>query len=200
MHFVTESASSLREQKRSETSRRIRLCAQRLADDRGLDGFTMDDLAEAAGVSRRTLFNYFPGKVDAVLGEIVEIPQTARDEFVAGGPTGRLLDDVAVVARTVLAAEERNAESLVLGRRLLTTNHRLFQAAHERFELMAVEFVDLVLEREGADFGAPRARVLLALLGALLDAALLGYIEGSEDRSIVELFDANLAAGRALFS
>lgn len=197
---MVESASNLRELKRSETSRRIRSCAQQLADARGLDGFTMDDLAEDAGVSRRTLFNYFPGKVDAVLGEVVEIPQAAREQFIAGGPSGRLLDDVAVLVRFVLAADEQDRESLVLVRRLLTTNHRLFVAAHERFELMAAEFVELVLEREGTAFGASRARVLLAILGALLDAALLGYIDGSDDRPIAEVFDANLAVGRELFA
>ena len=66
---MTESAISLREQKRWETSRRITLCAQRLTDAHGIDGFTMDELADAAEVSRRTLFNYFPSKTDAVLGE-----------------------------------------------------------------------------------------------------------------------------------
>ena len=45
---MTESATSLREQKRWDTSRRITLCALRLTDQHGLDGFTMDDLAEAA--------------------------------------------------------------------------------------------------------------------------------------------------------
>ena len=55
-------------QRKLVTSERITLCAQVLADEHGLDGFTMDELATAADVSRRTLFNHFPGKVDAVLG------------------------------------------------------------------------------------------------------------------------------------
>ena len=36
--------------------------------EHGLDGFTMEQLAERVGVSRRTLFYYFPAKDDAVLG------------------------------------------------------------------------------------------------------------------------------------
>lgn len=32
----------------------------------GFDGVTIDDIADAAGVSRRTFFNYFPGKEDVV--------------------------------------------------------------------------------------------------------------------------------------
>src|SRR5262245_7061502 len=75
LHFVTHSAS---EDRKSSTARRITVCAQRLTDERGFDGFTMDDLAEAAGLSRRTLFNYFPSKADAVLGAGPELD----DEFI----------------------------------------------------------------------------------------------------------------------
>ena len=57
-----------RADKRALTARRIVLCAQELTLEHGLDGFTMDDLAQRAEVSRRTLFNYFPSKDDAVLG------------------------------------------------------------------------------------------------------------------------------------
>ena len=58
MHFMTPSASPTR---RERTLAMIVQRARELTDRHGLDGFTMDDLAEAAGVSRRTLFNYVPG-------------------------------------------------------------------------------------------------------------------------------------------
>ena len=60
----------------------------------------MDDLADAAEVSRRTLFNYFPSKADAVLGPAHEIPDADSGRFVAGGPTGRLVDDLVQLARS----------------------------------------------------------------------------------------------------
>ena len=83
-----------------------RVCAQRLTDAHGLDGFTMDELAEAAEVSRRTLFNYFPSKIDAVLGEHPEISdRRARRRSVAGGPHGNLVEDLAELARAALAGQ-----------------------------------------------------------------------------------------------
>ncbi len=199
MHSMTESATSLREQKRWETSHRITLCAQRLTDERGLDGFTMDELADAAEVSRRTLFNYFPGKVDAVLGEIPEIPEDVVATFCSGGPHGNLVDDVAELARAVLATKQHDRDEVVLGRRVLTGTPRLLTAAHERFEAITEEFAALVLEREGQDFSTERARLLLRVLLALLDSALQSYLDG-EDRPLVEVFDANLASARQLFS
>jgi AcrR family transcriptional regulator len=64
---MSQSATS-REERRQATSYRISVCAQQLTEQHGLEGFTMEELAEAAGVSRRTLFNYYPSKIDAVLG------------------------------------------------------------------------------------------------------------------------------------
>src|SRR3546814_4951087 len=57
----------------------------------------MDELAEAAEVSRRTLFNYFPGKLDAVLGPGPELGNSHLETFQAGGPTGEFLQDTKVL-------------------------------------------------------------------------------------------------------
>ena len=200
MHFVTESATSLREQKRWETSRRITQCAQVLTDRHGLDGFTMEDLASEAGVSRRTLFNYFPSKTDAVLGEIPEIPDAAVEAFRAGGPHGNLVDDLAELAHLVLAVKQPKRESIELGRRVLTRDPRMLAAAHQRFELISQEFAALVLERVGDGYEAFRARLLLRLVLTLFDSALESFVQEDESRALVDVFDEHLRAARALFT
>src|SRR5215510_13401720 len=124
MHFMTESATSLREQKRWETSQRITVCAQVLTDEQGLDGFTMDELADAAEVSRRTLFNYFPSKTDAVLGEHPEIAPAVLETFVAGGPHGDLIEDLAELARSALAAKDTDRATFGRVRRIMCDNPR----------------------------------------------------------------------------
>ncbi|MDP3890466.1 TetR family transcriptional regulator, partial [Nocardioides sp.] len=80
-----------REARRHATAHRITQRAQELTLEHGLDGFTMDELADAADVSRRTLFNYFPGKIDAVLGAIPQIDPELLAVFRAGGPHGDLV-------------------------------------------------------------------------------------------------------------
>ena len=200
MHFMSKSAISLREQKRWDTSLRITQCAQRLTEAHGIDGFTMDELADVAEVSRRTLFNYFPSKTDAVLGEAPEISEADLATFVAGGPHGDLVDDVAELARIALAAKRTDRESLELGRRLLHANPRLLACAHERFEAVAEEFAGLVLEREGPEYGASRARLLLRILLALFDAALFELVEDTTGRTLVEVFEDQLLAARSLFA
>lgn len=59
---------SLRERKKAETWIAIHEAAASLAQQRGLEQATVEVIAEAAGVSPRTFFNYFPTKEDAVLG------------------------------------------------------------------------------------------------------------------------------------
>jgi len=200
MHSMGESATGLREQKRWVTSRRITLCALRLTDQHGLDGFTMEELAEAAEVSRRTLFNYFPSKVDAVLGEHPDLPEEALAAFLSGGPHGNLLEDVAELARAALSDTPPDRESVELARRVLIAHSRLHAAAHQRFEDLTDECAARVSEREGVQYGADKARLLLRLVLALLDAALDVFIEEGETRTVVEIFDEQLRSARALFA
>jgi AcrR family transcriptional regulator len=201
MHYMSESATamSLREQKRWETSHRITTCAQELAAEHGLDGFTMDELAEAAEVSRRTLFNYFPSKTDAVLGAEPEVPEADVATFRAGGPHGTLLDDLAELARKSLETKQVDRASVERARRLLRSEPRLLAAAHDRFESITDAFAELVLEREGAGFDPAHARLLLRLVLSLFDVALDAFV-GAGDRTLVEAFDEQLAAARALFA
>ena len=59
---------SLREQKRLKTRLRIEDAATRLVDERGFADVTVEEICDAAGISRRTFFNYFDSKDSAVLG------------------------------------------------------------------------------------------------------------------------------------
>lgn len=163
----------MRAERRRATERAIHLAALRLTDAHGLDGFTVDELAAAAGVSRRTLFNYFPGKLDAVLGPEPELTEEVLAVFRAGGPTGRLADDLGTAARDVLSAQGLGREEIELGRRVLLREPRLLAAAHARFEEVAEDLAEHLLAREGADFGAERARLLLHVCVSLYDASLL---------------------------
>lgn len=197
MHYMSESAMSLREQKKVETAHRITLAAQVLADKHGLDGFTMEDLAEAADVSRRTLFNYFASKTDAVLGPEPEVPEADVEAFRTGGPHGNLIDDLAELARAALSTKQLDRPAVERGRALLASEPRLLAAAHHRFETITEDFTELVLEREGAGFDPARARLLLRLVLSLFDVALDAYMADG-DRTLVEAFDEQLAAAREL--
>jgi TetR/AcrR family transcriptional regulator, regulator of mycofactocin system len=51
---------------------------------RGFDSTTMDDIAAALGLGRRTLFRYYPSKNDVVWGEFDEVLDRLRTELRSG--------------------------------------------------------------------------------------------------------------------
>ena len=51
-----------RERKRRQTRERIESVALSLFLERGFDGTTIEDITEAADVSKRSFFDYFPSK------------------------------------------------------------------------------------------------------------------------------------------
>jgi AcrR family transcriptional regulator len=66
---------SMRERKRAETHARIQAEAMRLFLKHGFDAVTLDDIAAAADVSRRSLFHYFESKEEIVFSTKAEFPQ-----------------------------------------------------------------------------------------------------------------------------
>ncbi len=61
------SRAGLRERKKSATRQALHEAAVRLAVERGVDHVTIEAIADAAAVSRRTFSNYFSGKEQALL-------------------------------------------------------------------------------------------------------------------------------------
>ncbi|MGB3439293.1 MAG: TetR/AcrR family transcriptional regulator [Actinophytocola sp.] len=62
-----EALETLRTRKKAATRQSLHEAALGLAMEHGLDGVTVEDIADEAGVSRRTFSNYFSNKEDAVL-------------------------------------------------------------------------------------------------------------------------------------
>ena len=195
LHYVIKSATD----RRVLTTDRITLCAQKLTDESGLDGFTMDDLAAAAEVSRRTLFNYFPSKVDAVLGLFPTLDPEAVDVFCAGGPDEDLVHDLRTLVLPLLRTELLERDVLARGRRIMLANPRLIARAHECYIDISAQIVEHIATREGPTFAALRARVAVSVLAALFDSALEEYLVDDDERHFAFHFDESLRTARSLF-
>ena len=77
---MEDPGGGLRARRREATYAALTAEARRLTAERTLSGFTVEEIADAVGVSRRTVFNYFQTKEDAVLGVRDDDPLTEHRE------------------------------------------------------------------------------------------------------------------------
>lgn len=79
-----ESPGWVRRKRATHTA--LRKVALELALEHGIDAVRVEQIAERAGVSTRTFFNYFDGKDDAVLFELFTAVEEELDAFAVADP------------------------------------------------------------------------------------------------------------------
>jgi AcrR family transcriptional regulator len=94
---TAEAPVSLRERKKLATHRLLRRAALELVAERGLTNVTVEDIAEAADVSPRTFFNYFPSKEAALFGGDPERAAELRERIATEAPGQPALEALRVV-------------------------------------------------------------------------------------------------------
>lgn len=93
---------SLRERQRLHTLHEIHAAALHLVESDGLAAATVDAIAERAGISRRTFFNYFATKEDAVLGtRPPTVPADALTQFFEDESTDRFTRTVRLIVAII---------------------------------------------------------------------------------------------------
>jgi AcrR family transcriptional regulator len=186
--------------KRALTAHRITASAQQLVLEHGLDGFTMEQLAERVGVSRRTLFNYFPSKDDAVLGGPPSMDEELLRTFSAGGPTGHLVDDLAAIVLAILRDSPETREDAARGRQVMVENPRLIALAAERLRQSVESCVVHAEKREGGHFDRRRLDVAIGLVLVCFHIAMERYLDDDVETDLSSLFTASLATARDLLA
>ncbi|NNM47972.1 TetR/AcrR family transcriptional regulator [Knoellia koreensis] len=101
----TAAPEGLRARNRAQTARRLEEAAWEIVAERGFEAATADAIAERAGVSRRTLFNYYP-RVELVLQEPMrEAIAGLVDRFLARPSTETMRESLAAILTEPLEAE-----------------------------------------------------------------------------------------------
>ena len=95
-----EPRASLRERKKLATRRSLRRHALDLVARRGFAHVTVEDIAEAADVSPRTFFNYFPSKEAALFGADPDRAASLRERLVREAPGAPALEALRIVIGT----------------------------------------------------------------------------------------------------
>ncbi|GAB2508755.1 TetR/AcrR family transcriptional regulator [Nocardia heshunensis] len=192
-----EPAIGWREQKKLRTLLELCTAARRLAVERGLDAMNVDDVAKAAGVSSRTFFNYYETKLDAVIGPVGEIGTPAsRAIFIAGGPTGVLIDDLTVLYASAYEPEDEARENISLVTQLIKSEPRIlggFIAAGVRHEAALTELLDA---RSGEPTPPEFASLTAGLMSALTTRAAMSLATDPNRSLAAALREQSVLAAR----
>jgi AcrR family transcriptional regulator len=104
----------LRERKKQQTRETIERVALELFAERGYDETTLAEIADAAGVSTRTIFAYFPGK-EAILFATMQTMRDALVQALAERPAGT--DALTALREFILSsAHDKTEQEHKLGR------------------------------------------------------------------------------------
>jgi TetR/AcrR family transcriptional regulator, regulator of mycofactocin system len=162
----------------STTRRKLQQIALDLFSERGYDEVTVEALAAAAGISRRTFFRYFPSKADALMGDFDGDVERLRAALHDSDPGLPVMD---AVRRAVVAANAYQPQDLPALRQLLelqSSHPALLAAATLHYERWQVAIAEFAAER----LGLPADDLMPQVIGrTAFGAAYAGFVSWLRD-------------------
>jgi AcrR family transcriptional regulator len=156
-----------RERKRRQTRERIEQAAMALFLDRGFDGTTIEDITDAADVSKRSFFDYFPSKE-----EVVFAWQDSFADSLAAAVAERPVDEpvVKVVEAALTSAVMAALDPQSLALHDLIRETPVLSARHQlKYTKLEQKLSEALLARTG---GNDAEQLRIRLLSAVVVGAL----------------------------
>jgi AcrR family transcriptional regulator len=167
----------LRERKKERTRETIARAAHALFAERGYHATTLNDIAQAADVSTRTIFAYFPSKEDILFSDFPLMRRTLA-RALADRPAGE--DTLETVRKFILASRKFETSDLDEQLHFCITNDDTLRS-HMRARIAQLEelIAPAIAEDLAAPANDPRPQIVAASLTAAFDA--LSDHSGSSD-------------------
>jgi len=184
--------SGLRERKKLQTRRAIAETARALFVERGFDAVKVAEIAEAADVSQKTVFNYFPTKEDLVFWRLA-----AFEEEILGAIRERAPGESALAAfrrfvltpRGLIDDDDPAAREALLGlTRMITASPALLAREQQVFLAFTDSLARLLAEETGAQAGDIEpwvvANAMMGVHRALVDLSRARVLAGATTNEI----------------
>jgi AcrR family transcriptional regulator len=178
----------LRERKKQRTRETIARAARQLFAERGYHATTLPDIAEAADVSTRTIFAYFPSKEDILFSDFT-LMKNALAEALAERPDGQ--DALETVRTFILSLHKAEESELDEQLRLCVANDETLRS-HLRARIAQLE--EMIAPEIARDLDAPATDPRPQVVAASLTAAFNALSERGEGSRAKPKSAADLAA------
>lgn len=160
----------LRDRKRRETRAMIAGVAMRLFAERGFDRVSVADIAAAAGVAEKTVYNYFPVKAEMFFDEAHDVLAELLAAVRYRGAGQSALDAVRtfITGRAEWAAGRRPAQPTARFRQIIAESPALQAQQRLMFGRYETALADLLVEETGAPKGSAEPfTAAVALVGVI---------------------------------
>ena len=159
-------APGLRERRKQETRQAISDIATQMFADRGFDGVTIAQVADAAGVAKMTVTNYFPRKEDLVFDQAGAVIRQLADVIAARAPGESMLAAIRRdYAEAVARAEVTIGLSSPAFARMILSSPALIGRVREILDQREQALGDAIAAETGTD--GPQQRLVAALLASV---------------------------------
>lgn len=185
--------SALRAMTREAVRQRIADAAIELFDEHGYDKVTVDQIADAVGISTRSFNRYFPNKEDVVLGDGIKWGETIRDILAARPDEEPVWDSLRAAFDALLETADTSDERRKRVMRVLMSTPALRAHNLEKHLAWASMLTPMVTERLRGTDCEYRAETLVQASLACFDIALVRWAEPEETRSPSTLLAAAFA-------
>lgn len=183
---------SLRERNKARTREELVDVARRLFAERGFAEVTIDEVADEAGVSRRTFFRYFDSKEDVLLADNAVLLDRLVSGLAARPPSEPVLTSVRTALLGLSEDYEADRERMLVGARIMADAPSVTARALELQVEWEAAIARHVAGRLHADMGELVPRVVAASAIAATRAALATWLASGGEGHLIEL------TGRAL--
>ncbi|MBS2551716.1 TetR family transcriptional regulator [Catenulispora sp. NL8] len=174
---------TLAERKRQLVRDELADAALRLLAKQGFEATTVDELAAAAGVSRRTFFRYFASKEDVVISSVVVVSEGILSEVEARpadeSPAVAIREAVKMVTVEDFAQDREKSVALIRHTQRVPALRARFA---ERLDLLRDDLALVLARRAGRDTPVPRDH-FAAGLGLLAFAGAMQYWADTDGRA-----------------
>jgi AcrR family transcriptional regulator len=171
----------LRERKRQQTRERLTRMAMALFLERGFEATTLDDIAAAADISRRSFFHYFASKEDVVFAWQEEIT-AALIAAVAARPATESMLTAAESAILAMIRQLEPGEAIAMAQ-LKRDNPALQARDQVKYEKLERALADALAKRAGHKTEKLKARlVAMIATGAMRIGGELWATEGAREK------------------
>jgi AcrR family transcriptional regulator len=184
--------AGLRERKKEATRTALHEAAVRLAIERGLDELTVEAIADAAGVSRRTFSNYFAGKEDALLYGDEQRTETLLEAFSARPPGESSWTALRHAVQVMYEGRGEPDPRWAVQTRLARRHPSVLGRQLAQFATIERRLAERIADRDGLPGTSVRARVIAAAFLTSMRIASQLWTDAQPPRSLAAFIDQTL--------